>query len=128
MPTAKPTALVVDDEMLLRRTVQRLLERHGYRVLVAGGGVEALELWRRHSAEIDVLVTDVHMPGMSGAELTARLRLERSDLPVLFLTGISPLDAPLDRDLADIPVVFKPFDSVEVVNALDRVLGRRTGA
>jgi CheY-like chemotaxis protein len=128
VPTARPTALVVDDEMVLRRTVQRLLERHGYQVLVASSGEVALELWRRHSAVIAVLVTDLHMPGMSGPELVARLRRERPDLPVLFLTGISLLDAPIDRALADIPVIRKPFDSAEVVNALDGVLGRSRGA
>jgi CheY-like chemotaxis protein len=121
----RPVVLVVDDEMVLRRTVQRLLERNGYQVLAAGSGLEALELWRCHSAAIAALVTDLNMPGMSGGQLVAHLRQERPDLPVLFVTGISPADAPIDGVLVGIPVIRKPFDSVQVVSALDGVLGRR---
>jgi FixJ family two-component response regulator len=62
---------------------------------------------------------------MSGAELVARLREERPALPVLLITGIPPADAPIDRVLACIPVIRKPFDSVQVVSALNDVLGRR---
>jgi CheY-like chemotaxis protein len=64
-----------------------MLGRLGYRVVAAPGGAEGLDLVRSPSVRIDLLVTDVVMPGMSGPELASRAREVRPDLPVLFVSG-----------------------------------------
>ncbi len=81
------TVLLVEDEDGVRDLTQRVLERQGYLVYVARDGVEALALFDDHKAEIDVLVTDVVMPRLGGSELVAKVRAQRSDLPVLFMSG-----------------------------------------
>ncbi len=81
------TVLLVEDEDGVRDLTQRVLERQGYRVFVARDGVEALALYDDHKNEIDVLVTDVVMPRLGGSELVGKVRAQRSDLPVLFMSG-----------------------------------------
>ena len=81
------TLLVVEDEPSVRQVVRRTLERSGHRVLLAGSGAEALEICERHQGPIDLLITDVVMPGMSGADLAARARAVRPGLRVLFMSG-----------------------------------------
>ena len=81
------TVLLVEDEDGVRDLTQRVLERQGYLVYVARNGVEALALYDDHKAEIDVLVTDVVMPRLGGSELVGKVRAQRSDLPVLFMSG-----------------------------------------
>ncbi len=81
------TVLFVEDDHALRQVGTRMLSQHGYRVLSAGSGTEALSLVADHRGSIDLLVTDVVMPGMSGAELAARLLTARPDLRVLYTSG-----------------------------------------
>ncbi|MBI4664251.1 MAG: response regulator [Verrucomicrobia bacterium] len=86
----RETILVVEDEPALRRLARRVLSHYGYRVLEADTGSEALNLWRRHSKEIDLLLTDVVMPGgMNGRELADQLRTQERRLRVIFTTGYS---------------------------------------
>ncbi len=81
------TVLLVEDEDGVRDLTQRVLERQGYKVLVARDGVEALTLYEEHRLAIDVLVTDVVMPRLGGSELVHKVRVQRPDLPVLFMSG-----------------------------------------
>jgi len=84
------TVLVVEDETPLRNLVRTILERHGYRILEAGTGVEALQVWREHRQTIDVLLTDMVMPdGLTGHELAERVRAERPDLKLIYSSGYS---------------------------------------
>jgi signal transduction histidine kinase/ActR/RegA family two-component response regulator len=82
------TVLVVEDEPAVRRAVQRNLERLGYHVIAAQDGEDALRIAESLDG-IDLLLSDVVMPGIDGAELACRLRARWSDLPVLFVTGYS---------------------------------------
>jgi signal transduction histidine kinase len=87
------TILVVEDEEAVRRLTKAILQRHGYRIFDAGSGVEALTVWKEHQPEIDLLLTDMIMPGgISGRELAERLLLEKPALQVIYTTGYS-LDA-----------------------------------
>ncbi|HUR21412.1 MAG TPA: response regulator [Vicinamibacterales bacterium] len=81
------TILVVEDSPGLRQLTKRLLERQGYTVLLAGHASEAMELFNRHQSAIDVLLTDVIMPGGSGPELSDRLRADKPDLKVIYMSG-----------------------------------------
>jgi CheY-like chemotaxis protein len=81
------TLLLVEDESAVRSSVRRLLEWHGYTVLEARNGAEALTVYEAHEGNIDLVLTDVVMPEMGGHELVQQLRARRPDLRVLFMSG-----------------------------------------
>lgn len=86
-PGQGETILVAEDEHDLRAVVERILAGAGYRVLAAASGEAALSLAAAHAGCIDLLLTDVAMPGLSGRELAERLTAERPGIPVLFMSG-----------------------------------------
>ena len=79
--------LIADDEEGVRELLRRSLEDHGYRVLAAANGAEAVSQFREHSAEVMLLITDQSMPVMDGARAIATIRETRADLPVIVLSG-----------------------------------------
>lgn len=82
--------MVVDDEGSLRKLVARKLKRQGFDVIEAEDGPHAESTWSEHTADVDLLLTDLRMPnGFSGLELARRLQKKRPDLKVLFMTGYS---------------------------------------
>jgi two-component system cell cycle sensor histidine kinase/response regulator CckA len=81
------TLLLVEDEAAVRSSVRRLLEWHGYTVLEARNGAEALRVYEAQEGNIDLVLTDVVMPEMGGHELVELLRARRPDLRVLFMSG-----------------------------------------
>jgi two-component system cell cycle sensor histidine kinase/response regulator CckA len=82
------TILVVEDEASLRMLAVRVLEQYGYRVLEAPNGVAAVEVWRQHGGAVDLLLTDIVMPGgVSGRKLAEQLRAEKPGLKVIFMSG-----------------------------------------
>ena len=85
--TFSPTVLVVEDEEEVRALARDVLEMNGYVVLEALSPAHALELGETHPGAIDLLITDVVMPGMSGPELARRLRARRPALRVLCMSG-----------------------------------------
>jgi PAS domain S-box-containing protein len=89
--TGSHCVLVVEDEERIRTLAVTLLRRNGYRVLEAASGQAAWQVFQDHRAEIDLLFTDIMMPGnFSGDELAARLRTANPALPVLFTSGYTP--------------------------------------
>jgi signal transduction histidine kinase/CheY-like chemotaxis protein/HAMP domain-containing protein len=84
------TVLVVEDELVLREMATEFLAGCGYRVLQAGSGRAALQIWQDHRWDIDLLLTDMKMPeGISGKELAEKMIAERPGLPVIFTSGYS---------------------------------------
>jgi CheY-like chemotaxis protein len=81
------TILVVEDSPALREIARRVLERRGYVVLCAASGQEALRLFRAHGSSIDLVLSDVVMPGQSGPALAAQLTSERPGLRILHMSG-----------------------------------------
>jgi PAS domain S-box-containing protein len=81
------TVLVVEDDSVVRQLVATVLERHGYRVLQATGGGEALDLADRHDGQVHLLVSDVMMPGLDARTLAERLAAAQPGLAVLYMTG-----------------------------------------
>jgi CheY-like chemotaxis protein len=85
--TGTETILLVEDELVVRELVAEILETSGYAVLQAGDGASALELLRRHTGNVDLLVTDVVMPGMSGRDVANAVTAMRPDTQVLYTSG-----------------------------------------
>jgi CheY-like chemotaxis protein len=115
--------LVVDDEKLVRDLTVLVLERAGYEVVSADSARQALELVETHS--IDLVVTDVVMPDLTGVELLAEIRERRPDLPVVLMTGGSPDPArtknPLEVGAS--AIVFKPYTHSELRDAVAAAFG-----
>ena len=116
--------LLVEDEPVVRRLVQEVLCMHGYTVLEAIQGDDALRLCREHTAPIDLLLTDVMMPGMSGRELAQRLTAARPGTKVLFMSGYTD-DAVLRNEVFDAGVAFiqKPFKPTALAQQVRALLG-----
>jgi PAS domain S-box-containing protein len=119
------TLLLVEDDAAVLRAAQRILESAGYRVLAANGPAAALAI-EAGSEEIDLLVTDVVMPGMNGNKLAERLRLHRPDLAVLFISGYTE-DAITHHGVVDEGTHFlpKPFGRIELLAMVREVLDSR---
>jgi CheY-like chemotaxis protein len=83
----KETLLLVEDEAPVRESVRRLLEWHGYTVIEARSGADALQIYEGDQQGIDLVLTDLIMPGMGGHELVERLRTRHPELRVLFMSG-----------------------------------------
>lgn len=87
-----PTILLVDDEPAVREVTREALEMGGYRVLEADGPARAQHIAGDQSKAIDLLLTDVVMPGMTGMELARQLRMSRPELLTLFMSGFAEND------------------------------------
>jgi len=93
------TILLVEDEPAVRALTRQTLERHGYRVLEASHGREALRLWEEHRAAVDLLLTDLVMPeGLGGLELARRLRASKPGLKVVYTSGYSAESGGLESE------------------------------
>jgi two-component system cell cycle sensor histidine kinase/response regulator CckA len=103
------TILLVEDERPVRSTVRRLLERHGYNVLEAANGQDALALVASRRSEIHLVLSDMVMPGMGGMELAGRVRSVSPGLPVLLMTGYTEEaitragERPIDEQIIEKP-------------------------
>jgi DNA-binding response OmpR family regulator len=118
-----PTVLVVDDEPTLRKLMQLVLEKEGFHVLTAQDGYDAMDVSASHRGEIDLLVSDVMMPGMDGLKLADELLETDPNLPVLFVTGSS--ERLTLRKEEPFPVIEKPFSPRNLVLTIRRLLSRR---
>jgi two-component system, NtrC family, C4-dicarboxylate transport response regulator DctD len=119
--------LVVDDDQHVRRFTSLMLGLEGFEVVEAGGGLEARRLFE--AEPVDVVVTDLYMPGENGAELVGDLRLRDRNLPIVIVSGVGSTDAALTgavRELGDVEAVYKPFSSDALVAAIRRALGGRS--
>jgi two-component system, cell cycle sensor histidine kinase and response regulator CckA len=119
------TILVVDDEKLVAALAGDILRRFGYTVLVAHGGEEAIELYRRRSRDIVAVMLDMVLPGMDGREVFRKLLEMNPDVKVLISSGYSH-----DRDADDLlrqgakGFVQKPYRIAELVQAIEDAVGR----
>jgi two-component system, cell cycle sensor histidine kinase and response regulator CckA len=118
--------LLVEDEAGVRRLARRFLENAGYRVLDAASGDEAEGIFAAHRDDIDLLVTDVVMPGMTGPELFGRLSAQAPGLKVVYMSGYA--NEVLARQLnlnGGQPHVQKPFTAAQLVSYVRSVLDGR---
>jgi two-component system cell cycle sensor histidine kinase/response regulator CckA len=117
------TVLVVEDDEPVRRLARRSLEGAGYTVLQAASPLEALELAARHTGPLDLLLTDVMMPDLTGRQLADRLTASRPGLAVLFMSGYAE-DAIVHHGRLDPDTAFlqKPFASEALTQKVRAIL------
>jgi PAS domain S-box-containing protein len=117
------TILLVDDESTVLKVMQRSLEKSGYRVLTAHDGEEGVSVFKRHVGEIQLIITDMSMPGMDGPEMTAAIHKISQSIPVL---GTSGLDTHPDQEtlraLGLRKILGKPCNSQTILQAIRQVL------
>ena len=118
----KETILVVEDAEAIRRLVCAMLGQQGYQCLEAVDGVDALRLLDETPTPIHLVLTDVIMPKMTGAELGLRLVRLRPELPIVFMSGYS--DDPMVRNLERVPLMFlaKPFTAATLLEKVRQAL------
>ena len=115
--------LLVEDEPSVRLLTQHILRTHGYTVHEAEDGFQALDLIRRNSLHVDLLITDLVMPGMNGKELATRLRSHFADLKVLYMSGYSD-NPPVTGDESQGQTTFlqKPFSPEDLIRLVREML------
>jgi two-component system cell cycle sensor histidine kinase/response regulator CckA len=121
------TILLVEDEAAVRDATRRMLGRHGFTVIEAANGVDAMDIWERQNQSIDIVLTDVVMPSMGGADLVRSLRQRRPNIRVVFMSGytqgaldISEIDESTTRFLN------KPFTYDQLLETLQALLQNST--
>jgi CheY-like chemotaxis protein len=113
------TILVVEDDDIVRMLIVDVLEELEYEVLEADGGEQALEILQDTQQQIDLMMTDVGLPGMDGRELATEARKLRPALPILFASGYAEsIDVP-----ADMHVIGKPFSIDQLRDKVKSILG-----
>ena len=122
------TILLVEDDPVVRHVVRLLLELEGDTVLEAKDGDDALIVLGGYQGALDLLLTDVMMPGLSGAEVCDRVREGRPGLPTLFISGFYPEAVFPDQRLPEgSAFLAKPFMPEELIDAVDALLGQAVG-
>ena len=123
VPAANRTVLVVDDEDSVRRLVSAVLRRHGFSIIEAANGREALTaLAERY--DVDLVISDVLMPELGGRELAKQLQRDRPEMPVLFISGYTNQELANEGGSLDADATFlaKPFSSQQLMGAVSTLL------
>ncbi len=117
------TVLLVEDAEPVRRMLRRYLDKHGYRVLEAASGVEALRLVRHHEGPLDLLMTDVVLPKLDGQALARRLQASHPSLKVLYMSGFSD-EALVENGMLEgsVALIQKPFSPPDLLRRARSVL------
>jgi PAS domain S-box-containing protein len=115
-PTTRATILVVEDDASVRKLTAKALKQAGHVVLEAGDGIEAMKVFNQNPDKIDLLITDVIMPGMNGREVCDEIKRIKPDLPVLFCSGYSS-DLLENEYMLNIQglVIQKPYRSADLL-------------
>ena len=122
MNTDQGTVLLVDDEAMVRGVVRRMLELGGYGVLEADSARQALAVVKELQGAVQLLVSDIQMPGMSGVELAAQLEHEWPEIRILLISGHAGEHVSQIKH----PILGKPFTMNAFLLKLDEVLGARS--
>jgi len=122
-PSGGSTILVVDDDDDVRRVTERILRKAGYQVLSANSGQTAIGVSREHSGTIDLLLTDIVMPGMSGRDLAREVAVERPAIRVIFMSGYHQ-HAPISNS----QFIAKPFGRTDLLDKVREILAATSTA
>jgi two-component system cell cycle sensor histidine kinase/response regulator CckA len=115
------TVLLVEDEPMVRSVAERALTRHGYHVITADNGEDALEIIAKNEP-IDLLISDVVMPGMDGPTMVREARQSRPDLKILFISGYAEEQLRKSIDIENVNFLPKPFSVTELAEAARRAV------
>ena len=115
------TVLLVEDEPMVRSVAERALTRHGYKVITADNGEDALEIIARNEP-IDLLISDVVMPGMDGPTMVRQARQSRPDLKILFISGYAEEQLRKSIAIDNVGFLPKPFSVTELAEAARRAV------
>jgi two-component system, cell cycle sensor histidine kinase and response regulator CckA len=118
------TVLLVEDEPMVRGVAERALTRHGYTVITADNGEDALEVLAR-GEEIALLISDVVMPGMDGPTMVREARKTRPELKILFMSGYAEEQLRNSIDIEHVNFLPKPFSVTELAEAARRAVGTK---
>ncbi len=118
------TVLLVEDEPTVRSVAERALTRHGYKVMTADNGEEALDIVNRGDT-IDLLISDVVMPGMDGPTMVREARKTRPELKILFMSGYAEEQLRKSIDIENVNFLPKPFSVTELAEAARRTMGTK---
>jgi len=118
------TVLLVEDEPTVRSVAERALTRHGYKVLTADNGEAALEILGR-GEPIDLLISDVVMPGMDGPAVVREARKSRPELKILFMSGYAEEQLRKSIDIENVNFLPKPFSVTELAEAARRAVATK---
>ena len=118
------TVLLVEDEPMVRSVAERALTRHGYTVITADNGEDALEILARNEP-VDLLISDVVMPGMDGPTMVREARQSRPDLKILFMSGYAEEQLRNSIDIENVNFLPKPFSVTELAEAARRAAGAK---
>ncbi len=118
--------LLVEDQAAVRRLVARMLRSAGCQVEETKDGWEALKYASQEG--FDLVITDSHMPGMTGPELIARLRSLYPDIRIIRMSGSSPEAETAEGVPTDIPTLFKPFQQEQLIEEVSRLLTARSSS
>jgi CheY-like chemotaxis protein len=121
--TPPPVILLVEDESIVREVTREVLEHAGYHVLPSCGPEEALRLAKQHEGQIGLLLTDVIMPGMNGADLAERLQSMRPDLITVFMSGYAESDVVRNMRRQAVIHIEKPFTVEVLLSRIAEALG-----
>lgn len=129
LPAGTETILLTEDEQDVREIAREFLESGGYKVIEAQNGKEAVQLAAQHGGKIDLLLTDMVMPGITGQELAVRLQSEYPGLAVVFMSGYSE-HAATEMANADpsVRLMTKPFNRSTILRAVGEILQSRKRA
>jgi len=127
-PTGHETVLLVEDDPSVRDLTRRILQRLGYRVLIATQGSESLDVAEKFDGQIDLLMTDVVLPGLNGREIAERIQVARPDTKVLFTSGYTE-NVVVHHGIADKNFNFigKPYSLQALARKLREVLEANRG-
>jgi two-component system, cell cycle sensor histidine kinase and response regulator CckA len=122
------TVLLVEDDTQVRNWIHEELEKHGYNLLEAGDGADALVIAELHSGRIDIVVTDVMMPRVNGPELVKALLVLRPDAKVLYISGYPEEFIRKTTNLpSDDNYLQKPFEMRTLIARIKELLGPEDG-
>jgi two-component system cell cycle sensor histidine kinase/response regulator CckA len=119
-----PTILVVDDEPVIRKLVKLVLEEEGFEVLNAESGPDAIHVSESHRGGIDLVLSDITMPGMDGPTMARQLLATDPSLPVVFVSGSG--DHMVSDENRNFPILSKPFSLAALLRTVRSSLRSRT--
>lgn len=127
-PHGSETVLLVDDDRVIRSAAVRVLERHGYTVVAVDNALDAIAILRGRTQRVDVVMTDLRMPGMTGGDLISAIRQDAPEVPIVVASGADHRDEREKQGVpATIPYLKKPWTIDELLAIVRSAIDKGPG-